>query len=143
VIYFLDASALVKRYVHEPGTDRVRALVRRKADLAASRISIVEIRAALARGSRDGRVRADVAESLVQRIVPDLAEMRVVEVRSRVVDLAADLAWRRLLTAYDAVQLASAIHLARSTALALSFLCSDARLSEAAAAEGLRSVRLG
>ncbi len=44
MIYFLDASALVKRYVREPGSDLVRGLVRRKRRMAASGVSSVEVR---------------------------------------------------------------------------------------------------
>jgi TIR domain len=36
VIYFLDASALVKRYLDEPGSDAVRSLFRRRRLLAAA-----------------------------------------------------------------------------------------------------------
>jgi predicted nucleic acid-binding protein len=43
VIHFLDASALVKRYVQEPGTDDIRRLVRGRSRLAASALSLVEI----------------------------------------------------------------------------------------------------
>jgi predicted nucleic acid-binding protein len=39
VTYFLDASALVKRYIEEPGSDTVRSLARRRRALAASRLS--------------------------------------------------------------------------------------------------------
>ena len=48
MIWFLDASALVKRYVREPGSDVVRGLVRRRRRLAAAAVSLVEVLACFA-----------------------------------------------------------------------------------------------
>jgi len=143
VIYFLDASALVKRYVAERGSDVVRGLVRRRRSLAASRISSVEIPAAIWKRARAGDITADTAKSITARLGPDLAEMRVVEVRAALLDRAADLVAHRPLRAYDAVQLASAAWLGTETGLAITFACSDAGLAKAATAEGLRVLRVG
>ena len=49
MIYFLDASALVKRYIDEPGSDAIRDLVRKKRRIAASSLSGLEVPAALFR----------------------------------------------------------------------------------------------
>src|SRR4029079_5667844 len=49
MIYFLDASALAKRYLVEVGTDRVRQLFRRNSVIAVARISEVEVASALVR----------------------------------------------------------------------------------------------
>jgi hypothetical protein len=143
VIYFLDASSLVKRYVAETGSDVVRGLVRRRRPLAASRISSVEISAAVWKRARRGDLPVEVAARIAARIGQDLAEMRVVEVRAAVLERAADLLARQPLRAYDAVQLASAGWLAAETALAVTFGCSDAGLADGARAEGLRVLRIG
>ena len=143
MIYFLDASALVKRYVAERGSDVIRGLVHRRRPLAASRISSVEIPAAIWKRARAGDVAADAAKRIVARVAPDLAEMRVVEVRVTLLDRATDLVARRPLRAYDAVQLASAAWLASETGLAITFACCDAGLAAAAKAEGLRVLRVG
>ncbi len=142
MIYFVDASALVKRYVAEPGSDVVRGLVRRRRPLAASRISSVEVPAAIWKRARAGDIAANAAKRIATRVGRDLAEMRVVEVRTAVLDRAAALVERRPLRAYDAVQLASAAWLAAETGLAITFACGDAALSDAAAAEGLRPLRV-
>ena len=54
--YYLDPSALVKRYVNEPGSVWMRALlVSPQADLLfTSRMSIVEVISAFARRVREG-----------------------------------------------------------------------------------------
>ena len=50
---YFDSSALVKRYVREPGSERVRAWLR-AAPAATSRIAFAEVAAAAARRSRQG-----------------------------------------------------------------------------------------
>ena len=97
MIYFLDASA-------------------------ASRLSAVEVPAALARRSREGHVAPAPARTAAARFLRDLGEARVVEPRGRVVDLAGELVWRH--------------------GLALTFVCSDANLCNAALAEGVRRLQL-
>lgn len=56
--YYLDASALIKRYVHEAGTEWVRAAVASAAGhtLLTARITMVEVYSALARRRREGSV---------------------------------------------------------------------------------------
>ncbi len=143
MIHFLDASALVKRYVEEEGSETLRSLVRRHRDLAVSRLSAAEAPAALARRVREGDLLPEVAQGHAAQLAIDLRDMRVVEVRPRVIELAADLVWRQPLRAYDAMQLASALRLARETAMALTFVCADPRLGACAKGEGLRVLTLG
>jgi predicted nucleic acid-binding protein len=61
MILYLDANALVKRYVAEPGSVEAAAIVN-QADLAGSAlISRVEVAAALAKAVRVGALREDGA----------------------------------------------------------------------------------
>jgi uncharacterized protein len=143
MIYFLDASALAKRYLAERGSDRVRSLIQKRKDLAVSRISKVEIAAALSRRARRGELEEDAARGLPQQMDEDLQEMRIVELRPPVLELAAALVWQHPLRAYDALQLGSALRLARATGLAVTFLCSDTDLCRAASEQGLRVQRIG
>lgn len=140
MIYFLDASALVKAYVREAGTEEVRKLLRRT--LAASAISLVEVTSALRRRAREGGLSQPHADLAAAAVKADLREMWVVEVRRPVLDLAADLVGRHPLRAYDAVQLASALTLAKRAG-AVTFVCSDTVLLEAAQGEDLRGLRVG
>lgn len=133
----------MKRYVEERGSDVVRSLVRRKGEVAVSRVTAVELPAALARRAREGDVALGVAQRQAQRFLADLSHLRVVEVRPALVERATDLVWRRALRAYDALQLASGLFLKEATGLALTFVCSDGDLRDAAAAEGLRVLRVG
>jgi len=124
LIHFLDASALVKRYVKEAGSEDVRRLVRRKPRLATSILSGVEIPSALARRTREGDLPRDAAREHSRRVASDLSETHVVAARVQVLELAA-------------------VWLARESRMALTFVCADQRLATAAAAEGLRMMHLG
>lgn len=140
MIYFLDASAFVKRYVQEPGTSTVRNLGRR-GKLAASALSLVEVPAALHRRARQGDLSVSAARTSAARARADLEQIDLVEPRGAVLALAAELVDRYPLRAYDAVQLASAVRLLQATGLASTFVCADAALAAAARGEGLRALR--
>jgi predicted nucleic acid-binding protein len=141
MIFFLDASALAKRYVLEPGSERIRALFRRRAQIAISRLSEVEVVSALVRRSRSGDVEADIVDGLIESLLEDIASCDVVEIRKPVITHARELVVEHGLRAYDGVQLASALRAKGGTALA--FLCADGNLAAAAQAERLRVERLG
>jgi predicted nucleic acid-binding protein len=130
----------VKRYVKEPGTSEVRALAKRR--LAASALAAVEVPAAIWRRAREGDLPAKTAREIATRVTADLTEMIVVEARRSVIERAAALVGDVSLRAYDALQLASALHLAQQTAMAITFVCADRRLCVAAKAQGLRAMEL-
>src|SRR5687767_12647274 len=111
MIYFLDASALAKRYVVEPGTERIRLLFRRSADIAVSRLSEVEVTSALVRRMKAGDIQEDDVEAHLAALTTDLRACDVVELRTPVVSAARDLVRSHALRAYDAVQLASALRI--------------------------------
>jgi len=138
VIYYLDSSVLVKRFVHEDGSVAVRRLMRTAHHLATSSLARVEIRSAVARLVRTRALAAKDAARALTRMERTLAEMTIVEARGRTLELAGDLVGRRPLRAYDAVHLASALRLAHESGSALTFGCADAALTDAAVAEGLR-----
>lgn len=141
--YYFDSSALVKRYVTEVGTDWVRSLVAPTGGNLSltSRVTIIEVRSALARRRRGGDILQDFALEALR--VHSISQYRLVELDASVAGLAGDLLERHPLRAYDAVQLASALIIARAltgTGLAApTFLTADDRLLEVAQAEGLPS----
>ena len=143
MIYFLDASALVKRYIREPGSAAVRSLLRRRRTLAVSAVSAVEVPSALWRRARLGDLSTELARRFADQLPFDLEAMDVVEVRAPVLELAAQLVEQHPLRADDAIQLASALRLAREARLALTFACSDGPLRDAATAEGIKALWVG
>jgi predicted nucleic acid-binding protein len=138
MIYFLDTSALVKRYVAEPGSAMVRGLFSRKRKVAVSRLAFAEVIAAAARRRREGTLSGPVHERIVGRLADDLSNLIVVEVRQASLYDVPGLCDRHPLRAYDAVQLSAALVL-RRTSSAIDFWTTDRTLRLAALGEGLRS----
>jgi len=84
----------------------------------------------------------DQAHAQAEQLAADLDELYVVEPRKTVLELASGLVERWPLRAYDAVQLGSAIRLARASGAAVTFTCADRGLASAAVGEGLRALRV-
>ena len=142
--YYLDASALVKRYVNEEGSDWLRATITpaRSQLLFTSRMTIVEVISAFARRVRDGSLTLEEFASARDLFRGDcLDEYQIMPPTIAVVDSASVLLELHPLRAYDAIHLATALgaqqFLADQDYPALTFLSADDRLNEAATAEGL------
>jgi predicted nucleic acid-binding protein len=138
VIRFLDASALVKRYVRESGS-RFVATELKKGPAAISRLSLTEITSALCRRTREGELTTRQRDRLLGALREDAEKLLVIEVSANVLDRASALLLRHELRAGDAIQLASALHLRDRTEGAIAFLGFDDRLDRAAAREGLET----
>jgi predicted nucleic acid-binding protein len=139
LIQYLDSSALVKRYVEEPGSAAVRALFRGRHHLATVRIGHAELVASLARRCREGRLTPAVRDGIFSDIRDDLQVMTIVEVRPALMTRVSALVTRRPLRGYDAVHLAAALVL-QDKGIPVRFWVADATLAAAAVAEGLRTV---
>ncbi len=110
--YYLDSSALGKRYVQEQGSEWIRALTNPLAEhtLLTARISMIEIYSALARRRQEGSVSPTDCDTAAQAFASHSAtQYEFVELDLNVVNIARSLLGRHLLRAYDAVQLASAL----------------------------------
>jgi predicted nucleic acid-binding protein len=136
VIFYLDASAVVKVYVAEAATDRVRDLVLAANGLLTVRISYAEVRAAFARAWRERLLSAADLRALTRAFDEDWTRYSVVEVSDAVVRQAASLSERHALRGYDAVQLAAALAV-REGIETIRFVCFEERLARAARREGL------
>lgn len=131
---FLDASALVKRYVREEHSARVRRLIA-DSPIAISRLSEVEVPSALARLVRERRLTPRAAARVRGAFVADLHAWHIVEVTPAVTALVRDQLTRHDLRAGEAIQLASAIWLRHGLEVSR-LLAFDTRLATAAGAEG-------
>ena len=133
---YFDASALAKRYLDEAGSAGVRRLTA-SGTVATSRLSEIEIMSAVERRVREGVLSRDDRSAIAAALGRDLASMIVVELTADIVTLAKDLLGRHALRSSDAIQLATAVYLAGQLGRRPPFVVFDARLSAAAAAEGL------
>ena len=134
---YFDASALVKRYVREAGSLKVRRLLSTDVP-ATSRWSVVEITSALARRAREGAFNDAERDRAITSLERDLSSLLVVELSPDVVRRAQTLLRRSPLRAGDAIQLASCLYLQAELDEPIAFVAYDARLIDAAGREGLR-----
>ncbi|MGH7856755.1 MAG: type II toxin-antitoxin system VapC family toxin [Candidatus Binatia bacterium] len=133
---YFDASALVKRYVEEDRSARVRELLKGD-DRATSRFTEAEIASALARRNREGLLDGAGRDRALDAMRKDRKAIHIVELSPEVVDLCIELIGRRALRSGDGVQLASCLHLRRSLEAEVHLVAYDDRLATAARAEGL------
>jgi predicted nucleic acid-binding protein len=142
--YYVDSSALVKRYVIETGSVWIQGICDPTAGhvIVLAHIGLVEIAAALAAKTRQGVLPAPVRDGLLRDLQRDGRDQYwLVDVDQDVIVRAIDLTRRRKLRGYDAVHLACALFL-QETLLSHNLsnpivLPADQELSAAAQAEGL------
>jgi uncharacterized protein len=144
--YFLDSSALVKRYAVETGTVWVNRLCDPPGNHAIliANVTIVEVAAALASKRRSQEMTAESYGQVMQDFIRDAAtQYQVLGVDQHVITLGVDLTGRQKLRGYEAVQLAVALVV--NTVLLgrqlspLTFICADQDLLIAANNEGLQT----
>lgn len=149
-IYYFDSSAIVKRYVSEPGSEWVRLVceavdpdTRAKLNtIMLGEITVVEVTAAFAKRIHKTKdLRQDEGADIYKLFLKHLVEeYEIVPLTSALILEARSFAWKHALRAYDAVQLAMALHTRHAleqSETELVFVCSDNALIQAARAEGL------
>lgn len=137
MLLYLDASALVKRYVAEPGSAEVDAAIRQADATATSILSRVEAVAAFAKAVRTATLTTEEAAAAAQVFRSEWADFIRIQATELVVARADQLAWRFGLRGYDAVHLASGILWYENMNQAVDFATYDRRLWQAAAESGL------
>jgi predicted nucleic acid-binding protein len=142
--YFMDSSALIKRYMIEAGTKWVRSLTTSSAGntMIIAHITLAEIVSGVMRRKREGTIQERTAHAtrlLVDRHASQ--EYRVIALTGQIVQRAEDLLELYSLRAYDSIQLASALESnTRLLAAGLSpitFVSADTRLLVVDSTEGL------
>lgn len=136
-IVYLDASALVKRFVAETGSAEVGLLIQEAQLAGTSLISRAEIAAAFARVVRMGlQSRQEMAGVLqtFRKNWPDLLRLGLTEA---VVARADTLAWEHGLRGYDAVHLATALSWEEAIGEPVVLATFDRELWQAGRAAGL------
>lgn len=109
MILYLDASALVKRYVAERGSMEVAAAVAAASPAGTAVISRAETAAALAKAVRMGIITKEDATAALTRFQREWPHFIRLQVTEALVARAAALAWSHGLRGYDAVHLAAAL----------------------------------
>jgi predicted nucleic acid-binding protein len=134
--YFVDSSALAKRYRVEPGSIRLSALLRTADQIFISRLTVIEVSAALVRRARQAKAPEDL------KIALDLLDFEVgntfdvLELDEPVPTHALAATRQYGLRGADAIQFAAAIVARRRKSNQVTFVSCDDELNAAAAAEG-------
>jgi predicted nucleic acid-binding protein len=136
LILYLETSNLVKLYVKEKDSGAVRESVEAADVVATSVLSYAEARAAFARKLREKGISADAHRSVKNALDRDWPSFFVMNVSTGTAKTAGDLAEKHCLRGFDALHLAAAAELRAAGAASLRFSSADARLREAALAEG-------
>jgi predicted nucleic acid-binding protein len=132
VIAYLDASALVKRYIVERSSRETIALMADSEMIATSIVSRAEVAAAFAKAVRAGLVKDELARNARRRFTGDWPDIVRVSLTESLVERAEGLAWEHGLRGYDAVQLASALTWQESVGEQIVLATFDQQLWEAA-----------
>lgn len=122
---YLDASALVKRYVAEEGSEALIAAMGTAEAWAICRVGYVETARAV--GLAAGK-------PAVRRLIADWPSFEVVEVDASLAERATELIFMEELRSLDALHLAAALLVASD---GMTFATWDARLHRAAQSQGL------
>jgi uncharacterized protein len=135
MVIYLDTSALIKLYVEEESREIVvEAAV--AAAIVTSTITYAEARSGLARRLREGDFTDSAYREIVDKLDEDWLTFDRLEVSNTVSRHAGHLAETFALRGYDAIHLASALHLAERFE-DLGFLAFDQRLVKAAMEAGV------
>jgi len=137
VIVYLDASALVKRYVAEAGSPEVEGLIGEAQAIGTAVISRAEVAAALARAVRIGLVAREAGAKALQAFNADWEHLVRLQLGEPLVARTAALAWEHGLRGYDSVHLASALAWSESLGETLAVATYDRELWRGARASGL------
>ena len=136
---YLDTSAVVKRYVSEPGSPDMVALTSAAEAVATSLVTRAEVAAALARAVRVGTLDNDGGRRAQRRFSQDWPTLVKVPVTEALVFRAETLAWDHGLRGYDAVHLAAALTWRDAIGRDVVLATFDRQLWEAAPDAGLQS----
>lgn len=137
MIVYLDASALVKRYVAEAGSPQVEALVGSARATGTAVISRAEVAAALAKAARVGLVAREAAAKALQAFNSDWPNLIRLQLGEPLAARAAALAWEHGLRGYDAVHLATALVWREALGEAITVATYDRELWRGAQVSGL------
>jgi predicted nucleic acid-binding protein len=140
--FYLESSALMKRYREEMGSEVMAAILEDTGPgerLYTSQLSILELRTVLARLARGRHIDPTDLEGVVLRIITDIARYNliVLALDGDSVPDALDLLPSYALRAADALHLATAHRLSRQSVADLIVVTADQELGRACGSVGL------
>ena len=130
---FFDSSGLAKRYIKEPGSEKIERALADASEVGISLIAPPEILSALSRLSRQGSISASQYDLAKTAFFTDIEDMAICAVTVPVVHKAIDLIEGFPLRTLDALHIACALDWRAEV-----FVSADRRQLAAASESGLR-----
>lgn len=130
--YYLDAGALVKRYVEEIGSQAVQELLRKESQFFISKVAYAEVFMSFRRKNEEGTLGGKEFSQCLNGFEADWEAFNIIEVSNEVLKTLRNRIFEHSLRALDALHLASALWLKEVSSITIVFVCSDHRLKERA-----------
>ena len=134
---FFDSSAFAKRYIEEPGSEKVENLSAQATMLGVSSICLPEIISGLCRLRRDSVLTKNQYEVTKDALLKDFEDISVCNITSTVIGQAIHILETNTLRTLDAIHIGCALEWQAEV-----FVSSDLRQISAAKKTGLKVVRV-
>ncbi len=135
MIVYLDTSSLVKLYVEETGSEKIKDIAYNATVISTSKVAYAEARAAFARKQKEDGFSITNLRKIVEDLNRDWESYFIIEITDGLIRSAGDIAEKHLLRGFDSIHLASAINLKDKTGAEIYFSSNDAKLNRAAEKE--------
>jgi predicted nucleic acid-binding protein len=134
---FFDSSAFAKRYIAEPGSDKVEKICLQSSMLGVSSICLPEIISALCRLRRQSAITEDEYETAKQALLRDLQDALVCNITPSVIKQSIHILETNKVRPLDALHIACALEFE-----AEAFISSDVHQLSAAKTVGLKVLKV-
>jgi predicted nucleic acid-binding protein len=134
---FFDSSAFAKRYIVEPGSDKVEKICLQSSMLGVSSICLPEIISALCRLRRQSAITEDEYETAKQALLRDLQDALVCNITPSVIKQSIHILETNKVRSLDALHIACALEFE-----AEAFISSDVHQLSAAKTVGLKVLKV-
>ncbi|OGP94266.1 MAG: twitching motility protein PilT [Deltaproteobacteria bacterium RBG_16_47_11] len=134
---FFDSSAFAKRYIVEPGSDKVEKICLQSAMLGVSSICLPEIISALSRLRRQRVITEDQYENAKQALLKDLEDALICNITPSVIKQSIHTLETNRVRTLDALHVACALEFE-----AEAFVSSDIQQLSAAKSAGLKVLKV-
>jgi predicted nucleic acid-binding protein len=134
---FFDASAFAKRYIEEPGSEKVEDLCAQATVLGVSSICLPEIISGLCRLRRDSILTKSQYEATKEALLKDFEDIMVCNITPAVIRQTIQILETNMLCTMDALHIGCALEWESDV-----FVSSDIRQISAAKKAGLKTVKV-
>jgi uncharacterized protein len=108
---FIDSSAIVKRYIDEPGSARIAEICKKNSEIAVCVICVTEVLSACNRLVRENKITAEQYKWIKNEFLLDIAEFYVIDLTNEVIGRSISCLEKGVMRSLDALHIAAALEL--------------------------------